>query len=139
MKFFCTQCWEEIEKDATFCARCGANQEQLGQEPFVRKLIRALDHPEPETPVRAAYVLGELKVREAVPKLRRVIRQSKDPFLRAASIRALGKIGAATSSELTAALSNSELSVFERAAVREVLVMILSKSVPGTQDEKTDE
>jgi HEAT repeat protein len=139
MKFFCTRCWQEIGETIACCPHCGANQEQLGQEPFVRKLIRALDHPEPETPVRAAYVLGELKVREAVPKLRRVIRQSKDPFLRAASIRALGKIGAATSSELTAALSNSELSVFERAALNEALVMISSKSVSSTQDEKTDE
>jgi HEAT repeat protein len=113
-----------------------ANQEQLGQEPFVRKLIRALHHPEPETPVRAAYVLGELKAVEAVPKLKQVIGQSQDPFLRAAAIRALGKIGGVTSSELTAALSNSEPSVFERAALKEVLVMMSSKSVPSTQDEK---
>lgn len=118
------------------CPHCGANQEQLGQESFVRKLIRALHHPEPETPVRAAYVLGELKAKEAVPELKQVIGNSKDPFLRAAAIRALGKIGGVTFSELTAALSNSEPSVFEQAALKEVLVMMSSKSVPSTQDEK---
>jgi len=136
MKFFCTQCWQEIGEAAASCSHCGANQEQLGQEPFVRKLIRALHHPEPETPVRAAYVLGELKATEAVQALKRVIVDSKDPFLRAAAIRALGKIGGVTSSELSAALSNSEASVFERAALKEVLVMMSSKSVPSTQDEK---
>jgi len=136
MKFFCIQCWEEIEEMTGSCPCCGANQQELGQESFVRKLIRALHHPEPETPVRAAYVLGELKAKEAVAELKRVIGESNDPFLRAAVIRALGKIGGATSSELSAALSNSQSSVFERAAVREVLVMMSSKSVPSTQDEK---
>jgi len=136
MKFFCTRCWQEIGEETASCPHCGANQEQLGQESFVRKLIRALHHPEPETPVRAAYVLGELKAKEAVPELKQVIGNSKDPFLRAAAIRALGKIGGVTFSELTAALSNSEPSVFEQAALKEVLVMMSSKSVPSTQDEK---
>ena len=136
MKFFCTRCWQEIGETIACCPHCGANQEQLGQESFVRKLIRALHHPEPETPVRAAYVLGELKAKEAVPELKQVIGNSKDSFLRAAAIRALGKIGGVTFSELTAALSNSEPSVFEQAALKEVLVMMSSKSVPSTQDEK---
>jgi len=136
MKFFCTRCWQEIGETIACCPHCGANQEQLGQESFVRKLIRALHHPEPETPVRAAYVLGELNAREAVPELKQVIGNSKDPFLRAAAIRALGKIGGVTSSELSAALSSSETSVFERAALKEVLVMMSSKSAPSKPDEK---
>jgi len=136
MKFFCTRCWQEIGETIACCPHCGANQEQLGQESFVRKLIRALHHPEPETPVRAAYVLGELKAMEAMPELKQVIGRSKDPFLRAAAIRALGKIGGVTSSELSAALSSSETSVFERAALKEVLVMMSSKSAPSKPDEK---
>jgi HEAT repeat protein len=136
MKFFCTQCWEEIEEMTGSCPCCGANQQELGQESFVRKLIRAFHHPEPETPVRAAFVLGELKATEAVPPLKRIIAESKDPFLRAAAIRALGKIGGVTSSELSAALSSSETSVFERAALKEVLVMMSSKSAPSKPDEK---
>ena len=126
MKFFCTRCWQEIEEATASCSHCGANQEQLGQDPFVRKLIRALHHPEPETPVRAAYVLGELNAKEAVPELKQVIGNSEDPFLRAAAIRALGKIGGVTFSELAAALTKSEQSVFERVALKEALRLIAS-------------
>ena len=80
--------------------------------------------------------MGEMKAREAVPELKRVVAVSKDPFLRAAAIRALGKIGGVTFSELTAALTKSELSVFERVALKEALRLIASKQAPRTQDDR---
>ncbi len=124
MKFYCTACWQEMQEASVSCPHCGVSQDQLGKEPFVHKLIRALHHPEPETPVRAAYVLGELRAVEAVPELERVLGQSTDPFLRTAAIRALGKIGGITFSELAGAMSNFAPSILERAALKEALETI---------------
>jgi len=91
--YFCTQCWKEIDRDEVMCPHCGANQHLLSREPFVRKLIRALRHPEAETPVRAAYVLGELKAVDGVPDLIAAMTSTRDPYLAAACARALGEIG----------------------------------------------
>jgi HEAT repeat protein len=93
MTYYCANCWKEIERDLKVCPHCGARQEQLARETFVRKLVRALRHPEPETPIRAAFVLGQLKAEAAVPELTAVLRTSSDPYIAAACADALGRIG----------------------------------------------
>jgi HEAT repeat protein len=130
LTYFCTQCWKEISESAKLCPHCGADQRKLGREPFVTKLIRALGHPEPETPTRAAYLLGELRAKEAVPELMQLIALSQHPQLRAAAIRALGKIDSALLSEISALWRSSELSVFERAALGEALGYTSPKRSP---------
>jgi HEAT repeat protein len=60
---------------------------------YVEKLIAALDHPEPTTPVRAAWILGTRKERSAVPRLIRLVRESVDPYLVEAAVEALAGIG----------------------------------------------
>jgi HEAT repeat protein len=121
MTYYCTNCWKEIDKGASVCPACGSHQEQLGQESFVQKLIRALQHPEPETPIRAAYVLGELKATEAIPELKKASTEATDPFVRAAAIRALGAIDEQVLIAFTPVLLGLELSIVERAALREAL------------------
>jgi len=93
MAYFCANCWAEVHRTAATCLSCGADQRALSNEPFVQKLIRALHHPEPETPIRAANVLGRLRAREAVQELTQLMHTSYDPYISAACAEALGEIG----------------------------------------------
>ncbi|GBC76828.1 hypothetical protein HRbin08_00296 [bacterium HR08] len=61
--------------------------------PYVEKLISALRHPEPQTVRRAAWILGRLRAREAIPALLRVGEQERDPYVLESVIEALGEIG----------------------------------------------
>ena len=64
-------CHAENRLSDANCHRCGAELDTGGAD-YVSKLISALDHPEPETPVRAAWILGELRERRTVEALERV-------------------------------------------------------------------
>ncbi|MCL5030973.1 MAG: HEAT repeat domain-containing protein [Bacteroidetes bacterium] len=55
-------------------------------------MIRALKHPEPSTPVRAAEILGELKAKDALPYLIELTKISKDPFIVKAALSSIKKI-----------------------------------------------
>ena len=91
--YYCSSCWRELPTEALgqHCAWCGAPTDAPGD--YVDKLIRALQHPEPSTPVRAATILGRLRDRRAVGPLLAVLRTTHDGFLLAAAARALGQIG----------------------------------------------
>jgi HEAT repeat protein len=93
MTYFCTACWEEIDKHRAVCPHCGGNQQELGGEPFVQKLIRALRHPEPETATRAARILGQLKAVDAIRELEAIMTTHFDPYIAAECARAVGEIG----------------------------------------------
>jgi len=93
------------------------NQERLSEESYVQKLIRALHHPEPETPIRAAYVLGELRATQAMDELTDILHSSPDPYIAAACAEALGKIGGASAlAVLKTALNESRSIIVKRAA-----------------------
>jgi HEAT repeat protein len=92
MIFYCTNCWKEIKPDDKICPNCGADQTELENESFVKKLIKALNHPEPETPIRAANILAQLKVKKAVPFLIAKLKNEKDPFIIEAVVKALLEI-----------------------------------------------
>ena len=100
MIFYCTNCWNEIQKDTQICPNCGANQKALGKESFTDKLINALNHPEPSTPIRAANILGNLKSKEAIPFLINKLEKEKDPFIIKALVDALLKIDASNTKKL---------------------------------------
>lgn len=121
MTYFCTNCWKEIDKAAPVCPACGSSQEQLAQESFVQKLIRALHHPEPETPIRAAYVLGELEAGEAVAALASLLHLQSDPYIASACAEALGKIGGAEAHAALEAAANKQQSIIVKRAVQEAL------------------
>ncbi len=92
MIYYCSNCWNEISKEAKVCPHCGTNQTALEQESFIQKLIRALKHPEPSTPVRAAEILGELKAKEALHYLIDLTKTSTDPFIIKAALSSIKKI-----------------------------------------------
>lgn len=105
---YCSNCWKEITKEITICPNCGADQNKLEKEIYIDKLIRALDHPEPETPIRAANVLAQLNLKKAVPFLIKKLKREKDPFIIKAIVDALVKIDlSGTKSEIIKILSQN--------------------------------
>jgi len=92
--FYCVPCGREMPPGDTICPAGGVDVERVSSErSYVQKLIVALRHPEPETPVRAAWLLGQLRATEAVPALIRAAQESSDPYLVEAAVEALGRIG----------------------------------------------
>lgn len=92
----------------------------MAEPDYVDKLIAALHHPEPKTPVRAAWILGEKREKRALSALARVLRESGDAYLSEAAALALGKIGGSEAVvALTQALASHHFIV--RAAAAEWL------------------
>jgi HEAT repeat protein len=122
MTYFCPQCWKEIAEDLSICPHCGADQLVLRNESFVRKLVRALRHPEPETPIRAASILGQLRAVKAIPELAQVMKTSHDPYIAAACAKALEAIGTVEAiRELHRLVQSEQTPVIVRKAVRNAL------------------
>ena len=93
MRFYCPRCWRDFAKDVTICPHCGLDiREFWKSKDYVEKLIIALEHPEKETPIRAAWLLGQLKDRRAVPPLIDLVKKTDDIYIARAAVRALGEI-----------------------------------------------
>jgi HEAT repeat protein len=116
--FYCPVCWEEFTKDMAECPRCGASlHEDVDQDEYVVKLIRALRHPEATAVVRAAAILGWLRDRRAVQPLLALLASSSDPYILESAVEALGDIGDCTAvEELSDALARSYVRVRGKAA-----------------------
>lgn len=108
----------ENSPGSTVCQRCGASLQGLAEEDFVAKLISALRHPEPATPRRAAWILGELHEASGVEPLIKALEISKDPYLLESIVEALGKIGNARAIEPLAQLLGTSYLIVRLAAVR---------------------
>jgi HEAT repeats len=106
VRFFCPRCWADSAEDAGVCPSCGLRIYEFW-EPLdhVEKLIVALNHPEPNTPVRAAHLLGRIGDQRAVPALIRTVETTRDVYLARASIRALGEIGSPEAIEFLRSLT----------------------------------
>jgi hypothetical protein len=106
---FCITCWAENLMDATTCWNCGkplAARESNGIT-YVDKLLAALHHPEPETRVRAAMILGTVadpgdarvcRALVSVLALDAPERATHDAGLQTAAARSLGQLGACETS-----------------------------------------
>jgi HEAT repeat protein len=127
MTFYCTNCWREVGQTATVCPHCGDDiAARQARADYADKLIAALHHPEPSTPIRAAWILGQRRERKAVAPLCELARESKDAFIAEGAINALGDIGDAQARETLHWATNSPLPRL-RAAARAAL-----KQVPST-------
>jgi hypothetical protein len=101
--FFCPNCWGEVKETDTVCPHCGVDiAKLLDERDYIAKLIAALSHPEPSTPVRAAWLLGKLRATSAVGALLDLLQGDTDLYVKAAAVEALGEIGE-TSAEATLA------------------------------------
>lgn len=137
MTHFCPICWVEVAAEQMICGRCGADLRAWEGKGYVEKLIAALRHREPTTPLRAAWLLGRLRAREAVLPLMELARSSPDLFLREAAVEALGRIGDPGSLALLRALASSE-SVLVRRAASLALAMIEGPE-PGADSARHEE
>lgn len=94
MRWYCPGCWCDFGADRAICPRCGLDIHAFwDSKDYIDKLILALGHPEPTTPVRAAELLGRVRAVQAVEPLMRLVRESTDVFVVRAAMRALALIG----------------------------------------------
>jgi HEAT repeat protein len=92
--FFCPNCWHVVQEDTVHCPHCGVDIPFLLQgRDYIDTLIAALRHPEPQTPIRVATILGNLRTPRAVVPLLDLLEGDADVYQKAAAIQALGKIG----------------------------------------------
>jgi len=127
MTFYCTHCWREVQQTATVCPHCGDDiAARQAHADYTDKLIGALHHPEPTTPIRAAWILGQRRERKAVAPLCELARESNDAFIAESAVNALGAIGDARARDTLRWAANCSQPRL-RAAAREVL-----KKVPAT-------
>lgn len=113
--YYCPHCWATVPAEAEFCPVCGAVIED-SEADIVAKYAAALRHPQPETRLRAAWLLGRMRAVRAVPELLEVIaRRGRDPYLLSAAARSLGQIGDRQAvPELTALLHDPSVSYMVR-------------------------
>jgi HEAT repeat protein len=67
----------------------------MSDKDYVEKLIVALGHPQQETPIRAAWILGNLRDERAEEPLIKLIGRTQDVYIACAAVEALGKLGTA--------------------------------------------
>ena len=134
--FYCPNCWHEVSEQATICPHCHADiSERISQANYTDKLIAALRHKEPTTPVRAAWILGERHEEKAVPALAKIVKKARDAFVVESAVEALGKIGgSAATTAVRTATQHSSLRV--RVKAREVLRQIESENLKQALGEK---
>lgn len=82
-------CWSEVKEGTEICPGCGSDIRAMSGEPFKEKLIRALNHPEPETIIRAVKILSVLGETESATRLISLLKKTQDPYIIKAVAEAL--------------------------------------------------
>ncbi|MEW5762370.1 MAG: HEAT repeat domain-containing protein [Bacillota bacterium] len=123
---YCPVCYGENPEEASTCGRCGASLTACSGEDYLAKLIWALGHPEPETRVRAAMLLGRLgaAAAPAISALRRTYEASREVHLRAAVAAACGAIGSADALALLAAALQDDSYIVRMAALEALRALL---------------
>jgi HEAT repeat protein len=114
---FCTHCWAEIDAKDVQCRQCGA---ELGSDArsYEEKLVAALEHPLPGARVRICWLIGENRIRDAVPHVMYLAEHDPDLFVRKAAIDALGALRDLRSDDLLRLISEGTNRFLARAAKR---------------------
>jgi HEAT repeat protein len=86
--YWCFHCYAVNSAPEGSCVRCGRPVEGPPGRSYDEHLMWALRHPDGDRAVVAAQTLGIRKVRAALPALRRVVDEDRDPYLSAAALRA---------------------------------------------------
>ncbi len=127
--YYCPYCWETIPAGTRACPACGAPLEEDSRD-IIAKYIAALSHPQAETRLRAAWILGQMRAARAIESLVEVVtaRGYGDPYLLAAAAESLGQIGGDEAEKALVALSaDSTASVVGRVAALRALECLWSK------------
>jgi HEAT repeats len=84
---WCHFCYGVNPSASDPCVRCGRPVEGPPGLTFDDQLMGALGHPDGDRAVLAAQTLGSRRVRAALPALRRVVDEDRDPYLAVAALR----------------------------------------------------
>lgn len=118
-RFFCPACWHDFAEDLVHCPNCGTEILTFwDSKDRVEKLVLALHHPEPTTPVRAAWLLGKTGDPRAVAALIETIRSTEDIYLARAAVRALGETSSPEAMRFLESLSHHPLKMIRRDALK---------------------
>ena len=89
----CPACWQLVPPAAECCPASGAGFKTLREREYVEKLTGALGHPDRETVMRVAGILGARREERALPALIAALRRYwSEPYVAAAIVRALGRL-----------------------------------------------
>jgi HEAT repeat protein len=93
--FYCPNCWSRIKEDERICPECKAEIKSFDHLSYFERLVRALNHPERTTRIRAAYILGDLGDPRAIKPFTEVVEKPRgieDVFFIEMVAIALGKL-----------------------------------------------
>ena len=122
MRYYCPECWHDFGRDMECCPSCGHHiPAGWDGKDFVDKLIAALGHPEPETPIRAAWILGRIGDARAVASLLRLLETTRDVYTAQAAVEALSRIGTQPALEAVRRAVESHPATMVRDAARAAL------------------
>lgn len=114
-RYYCPKCHHDFPEELARCPDCGLDiKEYYDSRDYVDKLIAALRHPEPETPVRAAWLLGKIKDMRAVEPLIELVRETADVYAVRTGVEALGEIGSEQALEFLESIQNHPSVVVSR-------------------------
>jgi hypothetical protein len=117
VRYFCPNCWSDFAEDLATCPRCGVDIHGFwDSKDMVDKLILALDHPDHETSMRAAWILGERREAGAVDAVAALIRKTRDVYVATAAVNALGEIDTPQAREFLETLSDHPARMVREAA-----------------------
>ncbi len=119
MRHYCPGCWKDFAEDVAQCPECGFDIRRFyDSKDYFEKLILALSHPERQTPLRAAWILGQRRETRAVSALVELIQKTDDVYIAAAAVEALGKIGTPEALAFVETLTDAEVRMVRAAARR---------------------
>lgn len=84
---WCHFCYAVNSRAGGPCVRCGQPVAGPPALSFDDRLVWALGHPDGDRAVLAAQTLGARRVYAALPALRRVVDEDRDPYLAVAALR----------------------------------------------------
>jgi hypothetical protein len=116
MYFYCYHCWSDFEEESDSCPKCGKELSSFSALNFHEKLIRALDHPERLTLQRAIWIIGNLRLEKAVPKLSILAKDCQDFVIVTEIINTLIKIGTSDAIKIVEELPTHTSSIVRKYA-----------------------
>ena len=104
---FCPACWSDTPALVEICPQCGADLGRYLELTVEEKYLLALQHPVSENRIIAAWFLGDLGSKRALPEFERMLRVEKEHDVLREILRTLAFIPGPRARELlTTALAH---------------------------------